>query len=150
MGMPGSGNAEQIPDFPLIPVSIGEHRGHGGQVQVATGQRHLDDQVFIAIHRQQMIEDSKIRGRQPVPVCTKPFVHGREIVEHGKRRRRCLQVAQYLHHPLTPHPQHRHPGQGGLNVLDVLPESVQQPEGAINAGLGQCVGIESVCGHDAG
>ncbi|MNC25778.1 hypothetical protein D3C75_738780 [compost metagenome] len=57
------GNAKHFPCFTLIPVRVREQFGYRWHVQVVFRQRHLEHDVAIAIDRNQVVENGKIRGR---------------------------------------------------------------------------------------
>ena len=55
------GNAKHLPGFTLIPVGVREEFGKGRHVQIVFRQCHLEHDIAVAIDRNQVVENGKIR-----------------------------------------------------------------------------------------
>ena len=120
------GHAKHFPGFTLIPVGVGEQFGESRQMQIVFRQRHLEHDVAVAVDRNQMIENGKIRGRQAIAVGAQTFVHAVQVKQHHVRLRQFLQEITYLKQLLTLHPHHRYAGAGWLNGKGIRPKAVAQ------------------------
>lgn len=60
-------------------------------MQIVFRQRHLEHDVAVAIDRDQVIENGKIRGGQAIAVRAQTFVHAVQVKQHHVRLRQFLQ-----------------------------------------------------------
>ena len=126
MRMSGDGDAKHVQDFPLVPIGIGEDFANSRYPQITLWQPNLQDQVFITLHRQHVVEHREVCLRQPVSVATQTLIHGRQVIEHGKWCWLLLQVSQDIHDALTRHPEYRHARQRRLYMQYILPKIAKQ------------------------
>ena len=139
MRVSGDGDAKHVQNFPLVPVGIGEDVANGGHPQIALWQPNLQDQVFITLHRQQVVEHGEVSLWQTVPVTTQALIHGGQVIEHGKRRSLLLQVRQNIDDTLSRHPEYRHARQRGLYMQYILSKIAQQALEVSGACRHRCV-----------
>ena len=95
-------------------------------MQIVFRQRHLEHDVAVAVDRNQMIENGKIRGGQAIAVGAQTFVHAVQVKQHHVRLRQFLQEITHLKQLLTLHPHHRYAGAGWLNGKGIRPKAVAQ------------------------
>ncbi|MNS46032.1 hypothetical protein D3C72_785150 [compost metagenome] len=115
MGVTVEGDAHQIPDFPLVPVGVGEVAADGGQVQIALHQRHLQHHIGVTVDGDEVIEDGEVAARQAVAMAAHPLVGGAEIKQHHEGGGELLQEAHHVQQQIAGEPDHRHPGAGALH-----------------------------------
>jgi len=89
MRMAFKNDAEHIPYFTLVPIGRRPEIADRRERQVGLDQRNFDADIFVAVERQQMIDDGKLTVGKPLAARTLTLVDGGQV-EQQCIRRSCL------------------------------------------------------------
>src|SRR3954468_2688829 len=85
MWMSFEDNPEHIPHFALIPVRRRININDRRERRLLPTHRDLQSHIGIAVVREQVINDSKVAGREAVFVTARAFIYRCQVIQHIER-----------------------------------------------------------------
>src|ERR1043166_1291486 len=76
-------DAKHVPDFALVPISGGPEIRYSWQRRMVAIQRNLKANVFVALVREQVIDDREITWRLISARVAHTLVDGREVIKRA-------------------------------------------------------------------